>query len=109
MNFFFQAEDGIRDHCVTGVQTCALPIVQTAGGPVLYTAAVIESGDREIGVVLIGTSLETLVAEMKAESLADVTIYADPQTPSATTFVQPRDAGSKEADLSPPPEAISAF
>src|SRR5260221_11781810 len=22
----FQAEDGIRDHCVTGVQTCALPI-----------------------------------------------------------------------------------
>src|SRR5260221_12254503 len=21
-----QAEDGIRDHCVTGVQTCALPI-----------------------------------------------------------------------------------
>ena len=20
--FFFQAEDGIRDHCVTGVQTC---------------------------------------------------------------------------------------
>ena len=24
--FFFLAEDGIRDHCVTGVQTCALPI-----------------------------------------------------------------------------------
>src|SRR5438034_7982959 len=24
--FFFQAEDGIRIHCVTGVQTCALPI-----------------------------------------------------------------------------------
>src|SRR5438132_9063165 len=24
--FVFQAEDGIRDHCVTGVQTCALPI-----------------------------------------------------------------------------------
>src|SRR5260221_2080299 len=24
--FCFQAEDGIRDHCVTGVQTCALPI-----------------------------------------------------------------------------------
>src|SRR5438034_9903129 len=26
MCFFFQAEDGIRYHCVTGVQTCALPI-----------------------------------------------------------------------------------
>src|SRR3954463_12307897 len=24
--FFFQAEDGIRDYRVTGVQTCALPI-----------------------------------------------------------------------------------
>jgi len=24
--FFFQAEDGIRDRDVTGVQTCALPI-----------------------------------------------------------------------------------
>ena len=24
--FFFQAEDGIRDYDVTGVQTCALPI-----------------------------------------------------------------------------------
>src|SRR5260221_6311046 len=23
--FVFKAEDGIRDHCVTGVQTCALP------------------------------------------------------------------------------------
>src|SRR5438034_4749076 len=28
--FFFQAEDGIRDHCVTGVQTCALPILLLA-------------------------------------------------------------------------------
>src|SRR2546426_6031099 len=27
MFFFFQAEDGIRDYKVTGVQTCALPIL----------------------------------------------------------------------------------
>src|SRR2546429_4799845 len=26
--FFFQAEDGIRDVAVTGVQTCALPILE---------------------------------------------------------------------------------
>ena len=26
--FFFQAEDGIRDDLVTGVQTCALPIYE---------------------------------------------------------------------------------
>src|SRR3712207_2412272 len=33
--FFFQAEDGIRDIGVTGVQTCALPIcrLRPCGGP----------------------------------------------------------------------------
>src|SRR5262249_56562008 len=30
--FFFQAEDGIRDWSVTGVQTCALPISTPAPG-----------------------------------------------------------------------------
>src|SRR5690625_7719297 len=31
--FFFQAEDGIRDGHVTGVQTCALPILRYEGEP----------------------------------------------------------------------------
>src|SRR6266542_7036160 len=30
--FFFQAEDGIRDATVTGVQTCALPISRRSAG-----------------------------------------------------------------------------
>ena len=30
--FFFQAEDGIRDYKVTGVQTCALPICCAVAG-----------------------------------------------------------------------------
>src|SRR5258706_2142621 len=34
--FFFQAEDGIRDWSVTGVQTCALPISE---GAVIRAAA----------------------------------------------------------------------
>src|SRR5437762_6074619 len=34
MYFFFQAEDGIRDTSVTGVQTCALPISRPKWGPV---------------------------------------------------------------------------
>ena len=44
--FFFQAEDGIRDYKVTGVQTCALPIYKicymptcwllTTGAPAKY-------------------------------------------------------------------------
>src|ERR1039457_4798877 len=39
--FFFQAEDGIRDYKVTGVQTCALPIfhrwqIRVRSAPGLY-------------------------------------------------------------------------
>ena len=36
--FFFQAEDGIRDDLVTGVQTCALPILvdEWAAGVICY-------------------------------------------------------------------------
>ena len=40
--FFFQAEDGIRDYKVTGVQTCALPILTTQpclGSRVLKTSS----------------------------------------------------------------------
>src|SRR5256885_4613766 len=37
MLFFFQAEDGIRDYKVTGVQTCALPICTGTNGLVNST------------------------------------------------------------------------
>src|ERR1022692_2210520 len=33
VSFFFQAEDGIRDYKVTGVQTCALPIYWSQMAP----------------------------------------------------------------------------
>src|SRR2546429_80642 len=35
--FFFQAEDGIRDVAVTGVQTCALPILPAGSAPLPST------------------------------------------------------------------------
>src|SRR2546425_9321187 len=35
--FFFQAEDGIRDKLVTGVQTCALPISRVCDRLVVAT------------------------------------------------------------------------
>src|SRR2546425_4020624 len=37
--FFFQAEDGIRDKLVTGVQTCALPISTAAANRIRQTRA----------------------------------------------------------------------
>src|SRR6266850_3753398 len=48
--FFFQAEDGIRDYKVTGVQTCALPIsarVVNAYGFVYFGVAVHRLRRRE--------------------------------------------------------------
>src|SRR5258707_8682297 len=44
--FFFQAEDGIRDIGVTGVQTCALPI-SPVGFSALHTAAARTSLESE--------------------------------------------------------------
>src|SRR5699024_11473952 len=43
--FFCQAEDGIRDRNVTGVQTCALPIF---GRQVLKSNAVYAAGDPNV-------------------------------------------------------------
>src|SRR5256885_13999617 len=54
--FFFQAEDGIRDYKVTGVQTCALPIFivmvkgtsfMGLGGPNLVKGATGQTIDSE--------------------------------------------------------------
>src|SRR5256884_9273190 len=46
--FFFQAEDGIRDVAVTGVQTCALPIYTLLVGDFLFVNKAIYGGELEI-------------------------------------------------------------
>src|SRR5687767_15681761 len=48
--FFFQAEDGIRDKLVTGVQTCALPILSSYED-VLTGLADALSGEGRAGIV----------------------------------------------------------
>src|SRR5437763_12502121 len=40
--FFFQAEDGIRDTSVTGVQTCALPICRNAASRRICSLLLVE-------------------------------------------------------------------
>src|SRR5260221_1721212 len=66
--FFFQAEDGIRDHCVTGVQTCALPILNRLAqeDPSFQVTT-----DHETGQTIIAgmgeLHLEIIVDRMKRE------------------------------------------
>src|SRR6266567_9165397 len=47
--FFFQAEDGIRDLTVTGVQTCALPILRRPREARRHRRAAAPSGQRAGG------------------------------------------------------------
>src|SRR6266478_7221703 len=62
--FFFQAEDGIRDLTVTGVQTCALPIyelerhgeVQRFGPPSLdWMGIPLKIGEESFGALVLQT------------------------------------------------------
>src|SRR5256885_8869514 len=46
--FFFQAEDGIRDYKVTGVQTCALPILDNT--PPVITISGVAAGQYAAAV-----------------------------------------------------------
>src|SRR2546423_15586154 len=47
--FFFQAEDGIRDKLVTGVQTCALPIFARQGPLDVVAVGARIPGDQGLG------------------------------------------------------------
>src|SRR5690606_39594116 len=67
--FFFQAEDGIRDFHVTGVQTCALPISQD----ILETTARLR---WEVGSNIHETVVEAIYTD--AARIADrAVIYPD--------------------------------
>src|SRR5256885_4459096 len=61
--FFFQAEDGIRDYKVTGVQTCALPIFKKA------------IRNEKAETLLISASIESEIAVM--ESFEDRQLFLE--------------------------------
>src|SRR5207302_7242284 len=68
--FFFQAEDGIRDFHVTGVQTCALPIY-TQSNPGVAKAMAMKAADENtfalFGPVFSGSVLVSTEIARQAE------------------------------------------
>src|SRR5437870_10941425 len=72
--FFFQAEDGIRDGHVTGVQTCALPISShaqaTASLPVVIDGGRVPTGKDAVAWACEGVERgagEILLTSMRSE------------------------------------------
>src|SRR2546422_7025498 len=69
--FFFQAEDGIRDVAVTGVQTCALPISRWIRPAYILTDWIVEP-IRRVVPPLGGFDLSPLVAMFALSILRQV-------------------------------------
>src|SRR2546430_4568691 len=77
--FFFQAEDGIRDLTVTGVQTCALPIFQKAlgGRRVPYSSTKAYTGHT---ISAAGTIEAIFTCAMLREGWIAPAIHAEPRS-----------------------------
>src|SRR2546430_7691223 len=103
--FFFQAEDGIRDLTVTGVQTCALPILLGAN-------ALMSAPFEGTNNLLAGTGVEDVpeIRTIAAAPGVDVTLLVRPaqdrlQQVIASTwswvgdYGVPSDAGTGDAAL----------
>src|SRR5256885_5274517 len=69
--FFFQAEDGIRDYKVTGVQTCALPICVGSPGKARVKIAVVGTGYVGLvaGACLAETGNDVLCVDVDAAKI----------------------------------------
>src|SRR2546428_13091922 len=111
--FFFQAEDGIRDLIVTGVQTCALPISDRDVRRLLaeYLPSVdfalftklrdaIESGRWGVGRFRLGRAL--------ASRLRPYRRFARPRATLARSRRARRQAGRTPRGGAPPPAPPSA-
>src|SRR5438034_355944 len=90
--FFFQAEDGIRDHCVTGVQTCALPICflrrpsPSAGG----ACSTVSAGKNATCSSRTGPGKIRLgIARMHSTTSSTIAIGRSPKRPSGTCARKP--------------------
>src|SRR2546425_10485260 len=102
--FFFQAEDGIRDKLVTGVQTCALPISFTTrielniDGILMVCVGLLIGGLFSLMLFVIAREQGWLPTRRKqSESAATTASTETPRTsmPAAPKAAAPSSAQSK--------------
>src|SRR5438105_1668181 len=94
--FFFQAEDGIRDPLVTGVQTCALPISHAGHGRSTVRAC----GPTVSCVCEIGTTPARLTSP--TVGFRATTPFALPGQTMLPSVSEPSDTVAKLADAAAP-------
>src|SRR5690606_40538443 len=84
--FFFQAEDGIRDFHVTGVQTCALPILSSMTPEEVYKA--IRQGNKKQLQTVKGIGLKTaerMILELK-DKVPEIDVQIIDSSPKHNTI-----------------------
>ena len=90
--FFFQAEDGIRDVAVTGVQTCALPISITipSGATITNSGTATGFGGGKVLQVLTATdsSARTTTSTSFVTASNTLSVNITPSATSSKIFVQ---------------------
>src|SRR6266704_1925928 len=99
--FFFQAEDGLRDRNVTGVQTCALPISSP-------TAA---SGERTdpggANAAGIWVSLRSAAGSVAPASMSRVATVTPTPGPASARWPEARDASARTKRNEASPQAAA--
>src|SRR5204862_503541 len=101
--FFFQAEDGIRDLYVTGVQTCALPIFQAVEGrldpPALPIAALVVADLPLAAALAWDDRRDAALAEVSAQPVGVVALVGGQTLDPARRFGQHRRRGGHIAGV----------
>src|SRR5205085_3059842 len=94
--FFFQAEDGIRDLTVTGVQTCALPI--------LFAKAFVSDSHR----ISLATTNSRRDQNARANRTAHRHYRLSMWFPISLPFFSPYPAGNRLYSARDPPSLLAA-
>src|SRR5256886_14439914 len=90
--FFFQAEDGIRDLTVTGVQTCALPILQEGAAQLVALASAANRYVEETAPYKLAkeparaAELDSVLANL-ARTVGRLAVLAQPFVPTTAETV----------------------
>src|SRR2546426_10169346 len=107
--FFFQAEDGIRDYKVTGVQTCALPILfLIVMQRLLCTIGFTGKTAEQFFDLLLGAGVEQVI-DIRQNRLGQLSGFA--KHPDLSFFLQKigKIAYAHEPQLAPPPELLKSY